>query len=92
MRVKSSSSSSLFTPSSSSLPSYSKTSVQGQFAGIHSSSPFIIPTITNEKFCNKYKLGKHILDMLNKLHFTVGCNLDLVTEEKIQEAGFKTLS
>ena len=30
--------------------------------------------------------------MLNKLHFTVGCNLDLVTEEEIQEAGFKTLS
>jgi hypothetical protein len=48
--------------------------------------------MTNEEFCQRYRLGNDILIMLGKIHFAPGDNLERVTEKELCDAGFQSLS
>lgn len=48
--------------------------------------------MTNEVFCEKYKLDKKVLKGMDVIQFYPGAKLSLVTKEEKEKAGFTNLS
>ena len=59
---------------------------------IRSSSPFHDSTMSTSGFCEPFKLGGRVAQMLDELDFTPSDNLSEVKTAEWSQVGFKTLS